>query len=427
MLRGLLPALAAVASLAVPAPGAARAQTPTRETPFPLLPDARRWGPFMVDVGLTLENFGYDDNIYLATTSSGLPKEGDWVLRLAPEIKAQTTFGKNVALTVRDKATGEVFATNSNLNHLDNEAEAQFDLLAGPLLLTSRARYATAEWRPNSELRNRVEQRDALLGQSARLFFGSRTDVVGDYSVSEFRYDDPGTLYAVDDDFDGTLEYVPIEVVLDRRQTRVRGEVGWRATSATRMFLRAEKTDADFEERTRDSEDRRVLFGFEFSPSSRLSGRLVAGLARLKEKDEARGLEPYEGPVAQTELIYRPTGASRVRLRWDRQLYFSTFENNLYYVSILKGLSVDWYFGSAWGVQAGYSLENADYPETGILPGEIGIRRSDEITDGYAGVLYRTRGGVEIGLRYGQRLRESNYPGIDDEQRYLTTTGRYAF
>jgi hypothetical protein len=381
----------------------------------------------MVDLGFALENFGYDDNIFLASTSSGVPQEGDWILRVAPSLRAQTTFGKNVALTFRDKATGEVFFSFSELNHLDNEIEGQLDILLGPLLLTTRGRYASQEWRPNSEVTSRVKQRDALVAQGARLFLGPRTDLFGEYSQSKYLYEDPGTLYGIDDDFDGTLEYVSIGVVLDRTQTRLRGELGWRATSATRMFLRAEKTDADFEDRTRDSEDRRFALGFEFSPTSRLSGRLLVGLARLTEASEERNLEPYEGPIAETELVYRPTGASRIKLRWDRQLYFSTFENNLYYVSITKGLSVDWYFGTAWGLQGSYALTDADYPETGILPGEIGIKRSDQITEWYAGVLYRTRSGIEFGLRYGHRVRESNYPGIDDDQRYLTTTGSYAF
>ncbi len=415
---------------------AAFAQTPTRDNPFPELLDARRWGPFMVEPRFKIDNIGYDNNVFLtssnATDFNGDPirREGAWVLRGGPEITAQASIGRRMMLTLHDKLGGEVFSRFSQLNHADNAFDVQFDVLLGPALLTSEAGFSTIRWRPNrgpnSDFTTSVRQNDSNLKQTVRLFAGPFTDVVASVARSRYTYRSDG-LYA--SGLEGVGD-VSLDTLLDRDQTEITGEVGWRMRPRTRLFgryvQRASRFNSTIANYDRDADQNSRLVGIEFSTSSRISGRLIAGKTKLDTKD-AR-FTSYDGSVAQTQLVYRPSGTSRITATWERQPYFSTFDRNLYYIDTWKALAVDVYLGAFWGLQAGYSVRDGEYPEpsSGVFMPE-GLFRSDRTKDYYAGVLLRTRRGIEVGLRFGHRRRDSNYFLAVDDLKYFSTTGSYAF
>lgn len=428
-MRSLLGGLAAVTMLAACFAPPAAAQTPTREKPFPELRDARRWGPFLVDPGFVVDNLGYDDNVYLASDASGRPKETDFVLRAGPNVEAQLAIGRRMRLTIHDRLRGEVFLKHSDLNHADNELEAQYDLLLGPVLLTTEGTWVTVRQRPWAELIERIRETRVGARQSARLFIGPFTDVVLRAGRTTHRYNDPGFDYFIDPSGSGEPIGVSVSTALNRRQTDVSAEVGWRPRARTRVFLRVTERTSRFDspELGRDTRDLRRQVGIEFHPDSRLSGRLILGRSKLENRDRTFSYAPYEGSIGEALVAYRPTGSTRITLRGERQLYFSLVGRNLYYVDTFRGASIDSYLGSNWGVQAGVSRRDADYPEAGTFGPLLGIKRHDETNDVYVGVLFRMRGGFEIGFRAGRRERDSNDPSVVDEQRYFTTTGSYAF
>ncbi len=417
----------------------ALAQTPTRENPFPELQEARRWGPFMVVPRFKIDNIGYDNNVFLTSSNAvdfdGNPikREGAWVLRAGPEITAQTAFGRRMMLTLHDRLGGEVFSRFSQLNHADNTFDAQFDLLLGPVLLTTEGGFGTTRWRPNrgpnNDFTTSVRQNDSNIKETVRVFAGPFTDVVVAASRGRFSYISDGK-YA--SGLEGAGD-VTLDTLLDRDQTEITGEVGWHIRPRTRVFgryvQRASRFNATIGNYDRDTDQASRLLGVEFSASARISGRLLVGKTKLDTKD-AR-FSSYDGVVAQTQLVYRPTGTSRITVSWERQPYFSTFDRNLYYLDTWKALALDLYIGAFWGVQGGYSVRDGDYPEPasaiyGVnLP--AGSLRKDRTSDYYMGVLLRTKRAIEIGLRFGRRQRDSNYLAAVDDLKYFSTTGSYAF
>jgi hypothetical protein len=186
-------------------------QTPTRNRPFPEVRGARRWGPFLVDPGFVIDNIGYDDNIYLVSKDYDKP-ETDFVVRLGPEVTAQTHFGRRVALTIYDKLSGEVFLRHSNLNHADNDLKTQFDVFLNRVLLTTKVRWWTYRQRPNSEIDERTRRDSRDFRQGIRLFASEKIDFYGEVRANRIRYTDPDYLYRVDPDGDGTWE---VTVTLD--------------------------------------------------------------------------------------------------------------------------------------------------------------------------------------------------------------------
>lgn len=403
---------------------------PTREKPFPEFLGARRWGPFLGDIRFSIQNFGYDNNIYLVSSHDPYRKpQGDFVLRGGPEISAQALFRKKAALTINDRFAGEIFFRNSNLNHWDNNFDGQFDIALGPTVLSTKAVWNTVRWRPYSELTQRVRQDDISVTQEAWIFVGPFTDMVFRYGRSRYRYNEPGYNVTIDPGT-GEVTEVTIDQALNRDTTEKSVEAGWKIRPNTRFFGRVLRKEIDFKyaEITRDSEENRILGGFQFMRHAGLSGRLSLGRTELKAKGQNSTFKKFSGMIADASLVLRPSGTSRITATWRRDLYFSTYYSNLYFKETNRGLALDWYLGQSWGIQAGISRRESRYPEPDP-PGtpKAGQRRWDNTDEFYAGFLLRLKGGFEVGIKGGKRKRDSNIPSVVDDQTYITTTGSYVF
>jgi hypothetical protein len=461
----IVPALATLA-LATLAP-AALAQVPTREEPFPLLMSPRRWGPLLVEPHLVLENIGYEGNVYLTAPAeiSGLEPVSSFYVRAGADLTGQVRFGPNVALTFHDRAIGELYAKSelSSLNHLDNEADAQFDVLLGPALLTAGWAYSSIQDTPTYDaVDNLPDQQTRIRANTPkaalRLFLSPLWDVSASAREVRTRYSNPQRNFTVfvPDNGDPNVVLaapVPVDQALDRDRLSARGEVGWRLRGTMRFFLAYERADIDFTydqltgdepgaefdiRAPRDATGRRWLFGINFNPLARLSGTFEIGKATVDPIDPDSGYKPFDGPVGIGTLTWRPSGATRVTFSYERDVTISIFENNLYFQSTTRRLDLEYFFGRRWGVQGGFGRDRLFFPEespeTVIYPNgttgqgfDPGVRREDAIDNIYVGVMTRIVGDFQIGLRYGVRDRTSNDPFAEDRQPYFVMTGSVVY
>jgi hypothetical protein len=425
----------------VSAAGVLVAQTPTPERPFPVLQDARQWGPFLVDLGFVIDNIGYDDNVFLVSPDDPRGQEEAWIVRMGPEVEVQTQFGPRIALTIYDKLSGELFFGVDGLDHWDNSVEPRLDVFLGQLLSTTEGRWSTVRQRPSSEFDERARRDETYLQQTLRLFVGGKTDVAVTGSLQELRYDDPDQdqRFFIDPDGDGTFvneaRGVTIGEAFDRDRTEIGAEIGWRPRGRTRLFVewRFREYEFLFEESLRDSEDERVFVGLEFRPDAAISGKISFGKATLENVEES--LEdkpaPFEGTVSETQVTLRPTERARLRLIYEQDARFSNFDRNFYYESRERAAEFDWFLGRRWGLQGGYEREELEWPEPTTVSrdasGNVGFLRADTIERWYGGVLFRFTSGFVLGVRYGYRDRTSNLPPANDEQTFVTTTGSVNF
>lgn len=413
------------------APGLA--QTPTRERPFPELREGRYLGPFLVDPSFNIDNLGWDGNIFLVpdgviirdANGKVIPRTGDFVIRMGPDVKAQLRLGQVMALTVQDRLGGEIFLKNADLNHFDNTIDTQVDLLFGPVLLTTKLRHALVQERPFSEIDQRTERREVDLNQGVRFFLSPKLDLFGHYARLTLDYRNPDREFPIFPDPDGGPVYVNVAEALNRKRSEKRLEIGYRPRRSLRFFVAGLERETDFErsQAGKSSDDRRALFGIEIAPSAFLSGKVTFGRAKLDTKDPATKFKAFDGNVAEATLVYRPSGTTRVTGKYKRDVVFSVFQTNLYYVNTLQSLDLETYLGGRWGLQGGASREDLAYPEKGSAPEP----RRDELTSYYAGFLFQFRSGLALGIRYGVRNRDSNNLFARDKQKYITTTGSWVF
>jgi len=457
--------LLALASLAP----AALAQVPTRDQPFPLLVSPRRWGPLLVQPQLVLESIGYEGNVYLTAPSEVSKQEpvSSFYARAGADLTGQIQFGPNVALTLHDRAIGELYSRSelSALNHLDNEADAQLDVLLGPTLLTVGWEYSSIQDTPTYDAEDNLPDQQTRIRTNIpkiglRLFLSPLWDVSASTREVRTRYSNQERFYTVLVPENGNPDVVlaaPVLVdqALDRDRLAARGELGWRPRGTMRFFLAYERFDIDFNydqltggepgaefeiPAPRDATGRRWLLGINFNPLARLSGTFEIGKATVDPLDPNSGYQPFDGPVGVGTLTWRPTGATRVTFSYERDVTVSIFENNLYYRSTARSLDLEYFFGRRWGVQGGFGRDRLAWPEES--PHEIqdpsgtttigkgfdpGVRREDTIDNIYLGVMTRVVGDFQIGVRYGVRDRSSNDPFAEDRQPYFVMTGSLVY
>jgi hypothetical protein len=411
------------------APMLAEAQTPTVDDPFPTIREARRWGPFFVYRTFSIDNIGYDNNVFLVSEEDDRPKETDFVVRMGPEIQAQLLIGSRMALTLRDKLTGEFWAEFTELNSFSNDFEGQYDILLGRILLTTKGRWNTSFGRPSSEFDDRTRRKRTDLEQRAIWFITPKTDLQVSATVARTRYSDEESRFLIDPDGDGTGQRVTIETALNRDSNEVAAELGWRPRNRTRFLVGYSFEDQDFvsDEAGRDAEEMRVYVGAEFRPSAYISGRIEVGRSELDSSEDRFEYEPYEGTFSDTNLVYRPTGSTRVSLGYSQEARFSTYDRNLYYEYTQREIAIETFPGNWLGFQLGASRRDLDYPEPNSVSAPIGERRADTIDDYYGGLLFRLPRGLQMGIRVGRRDRDSNVRFARDEQTYLQTTGSFRF
>ncbi len=416
------------------------AQTPTRDEPFPVLAEARYWGPFLVDWGFEVQNIGYTDNVFLSSPASGVPEQSDWYVRAGPSVDVQLRLGRTAALTFYDQFIYEAYVEFNELNHYDNLFRGQFDLMLGPLLLTTSVEDLTYQELPsiavnsetaNPEILEPTRYRSSTLRQGARLFLGPQWDLYAVAGRAQLRYTGAGTLYTIVLP-DGTFTEVPVEQALDRDRFDGRAEIGWLPRSGLRFFLGYERADIEFVYNIADRDSRidREFIGVELRPEAKLSGELSIGRATLKTDDPDAGYTPYDGPISRARVTWTPSGATRATLTYNKDIAFSLYYSNLYYRSTGYGLDLEYFIGSRWGVQLTVDRDTIAYPEknpdssSAAIPGQ---RRKDRIWNYYLGLLRRFGGGLQIGIGYGIRDRDSNDPFAVDRQGYFSTTGGIVF
>lgn len=449
---------------------AALAQVPTRDEPFPLLTSPRRWGPLLVQPELVLESIGYEGNVYLTAPVEISKREpvSSFYARAGADLVGQLQFGPNVALTFHDRAIGELYARSelTSLNHLDNQADAQLDVLLGPVLLTAGWEYSSIQDTPTFDAEDNLPDQQTRIRTNTpkaalRLFLSPLWDISASAREVRTRYSNPQRTYTVLVPSEGdpnVVDAAPVLVdqALDRDRLSARAELGWRPRGTIRFYLAYERGDIDFAydrltggapgaefdiEAPRDATDRRWLFGINFNPLARLSGSLEIGMATVEPLDPDSGYQPFDGPVGVGTLTWRPSGATRVMFAYERDVVASIFENNLYYETTARSVDLEYFFGRRWGVQGGFGRDRLFWPEESPqtvqyppFPGgstgqgfDPGTRRRDTIDDVYVGVMTRIVGDFQIGLRYGVRDRTSNDPFAEDRQPYLVTTGSLVY
>lgn len=184
---------------------------------------------------------------------------------------------------------------------------------------------------------------------------------------------------------------VPVQV-LDRKEQNARVSLVHKTFSRTSLFVAGEASDYDFVNKAAYKSRRTYYGGGLTYDGGRTQFRFEAGPMKLDFDDPA--LRDYSGLTAQMRVA-RNSGRWAYALGADRDLGFSVFLDNAYYVATSANAGIDYIATRKLTLHARSAVERDDY-DTPVL----GQNRTDDIAFTSAGFTYglrRLRFGVDVG------------------------------
>jgi hypothetical protein len=210
----------------------------------------------------------------------------------------------------------------------------------------------------------------------------------------------------------------PVDL-LDRREHNYRASLFHKTFPLTGLFLAGEAGDYRFKRATyKDSN--RIYGGAGFLyDDGRNYWRLEAGDTKLRF--DAPRAKNFQGITANTQFNRRVAAHWSGSFDAARDIEFSIFANNDFFVLDRAGTSLEWATTRRLSLRAGFQVGRDSYqvPVNGVL-------RRDDYTYPWVGFLYtirRFRGGFDVGY-YD---RSTNLPGLVEEENGIRVVLRLSF
>ena len=160
-------------------------------------------------------------------------------------------------------------------------------------------------------------------------------------------------------------------------------------------------------------------------------GRFVFGAVKVGLTDfrpeQVLG-QAVRTPVGEASLAWRLGDRLLLRTNMDRDLYFSFYQDNVYYEQRHGGVESLVYLNRIFALEAGGELYRLIFPAVGDAePPLYDEPRVDTIRLLRAGVRFKVQARSVAALALVSRKKTSNYPGSDDEQILVMTNLEASF
>ena len=352
-------------------------------------------GRFYLLSRVRLADAGFTEDVYLPTGEA----RGGINLRVEAPNRFYFVPHRKTVFTI-DAVPGYTFLNQSRRNgQFDYRLRADAHFLFNHLYLDAYTNLTDQLKAQVADINRLATQRERESGLGGELKYSSRTSMFFSGSYREIDY--PGRRVQPDD--------VPVNL-LDRIERNGRLSFHHKTFPLTSLFVAAELGNYNFRRATyKDSSRKYVGAGF-LRASGRTSLRVEAGQTQLDFDDPTQ--RDYSGLTADVS-IGRSTGRWNTTIGASRDLGFSIFLDNNYYVSTGARLAVTHATTRKLSLRFGSTVERDDYEIP--VQGEL---RQDTLTYSYVGFIYSFRK-LSLGADLGWFTRESNFIGDDSGIRWV--------
>jgi len=428
-LKTLVPSglLAAAAILASPALAGVRSDFEP--------PATERWnrlGFFTYKPAFALHDIGQDSNVFYDSDTGDA--RSDFTATVTPALDGLVTFGHRGFLTMHTNADFVWYETYANANHLNLDFSLRGNLIFRNLRLFAASGYQHADERPSNELDQRSKRTSRITrgGVGYEVSPATAIDVI--LSREGITYDDPDAIPLISCGKPGAngeprCSAYPLGDQLSRDETSATLRFTHRILGRTRIVLDAAELDHDFRSDVpppdadgnlppvgsfHDAKESRILGGFEVDRGGFLSGILRVGVTSFKPSVATE--LATRATVGSATLNWRVSGRIGLTTAYDRDLYFSVYGTNLYFIQSHGEVECLFYLNRVLALDGGYGRYWLDYPRTG--PEEP---RNDEIRTHKAGLRFKIANRTVATLSVANWVRSSNVPNNDSHQLLVTT------
>jgi hypothetical protein len=365
----------------------------------------RRWGPIRARPGFAVTDFGYDNNILVATDDRAV---GDLTITVSPRLDGLVLLGRSAFLTFRERFSYTAYRTYTDQNYPANRFESRVTLPFRRMGVFAEVGLDNLQLRPTDLQDIRTRERDRRLKAGFILEPGWRTELEISQVYRNLTYTDPDEL--------------PISPTigerLDREESGLELQVAWRAAGRTKLLFESRVESIDFRVPAfvgdflvdRDGDAWRALTGVRFGEGGPLQGEARVGWAQFTA-NEPRYPE-FSDWIGDLSLIYRLGARTRLIFTGERLPNFSVLIGSPYYLNTEFGVRAVHYLTRIIGVEGAALRGRVTFPGSFALE-----ERIDDLFYYDVGVRFRVTQREDGGqVTYSARLRtydrESTVPGV---------------
>lgn len=357
------------------------------------------YGPFYLLSSIQLADIGYDQEFFVPTsdTTSGFTFGIAAPQRLYITPNKKTYFSIDVTPEWA-RFQGQQANGSSNQWGLKSRADVQF--LLNHLYFDAYVIRNNELRADTGEMASLLTQRNIEVGTTGELKYSSRTSLTYTALTRSQHFPLEKGKFQPD---------LPVNL-LDRSEHTYRASLGHKTFPLTSVILAGEYSGYSFAEAVFKNSHRNYGGVGLVYETGRTDIRVEGGYTRLdflqaNQKD-------FKGGTGGINLRHRLTDRWRVAAGVSRDLTFSVFADNNYFIANRANISTETAFSPRLSVNAGYTLvqNNYDVPTAGAKPDNRVALRRDRISFPSVGWTYSSGSWLTGGFDVGYLKRTSNFP-----------------
>jgi hypothetical protein len=373
-----------------------------------------RWkfGPLWIRPVIVLTNVGYDTNVY--GTSYNQVK--DYTLTAGPGFTVYLPLKKKVVFKFYESPQYVYFFETRRERTWNNYLNGEVNFALNKIFITAGMGYSQARERWNTEIDIRPRRKEASLQASALWQMTKKSSFAVGFRRARYEYEN---LY---------YEWFNVRDQLNREENCVNGTAYYQLSSRTRFFVDGEYGFFNFMNPSnfRDSKSYGLYGGFEFSPFGKVRGRVKLGYKFFDSIAPNR--KDYKGLVGDTNVSVRLLRVLSVRGSYRRDVQFSLWYDNTYFLENRAGGGASLYFLKKFRLDYDYGLGRNIYPGGQSPSGDSpSLKRRDDYTIHSMGLYFRLKKNIGLGLIASRWRRDSNLEWEDDTRDFLGLNLTYDF
>ena len=338
-------------------------------------------GPFYLLSTFQLSDIGYDSSFYVPTAD----KQSGFRFGIQGPTRLYIVPSKKTIYSIDVRPELSFFSRNGRSTVFGYRARADAQYLLNHLYVDVYAENADQLRADVAEIARLLSERATNYGLTGELKYSSRTSVT--FNAASLKTSYP---------LDKIQPSLPVEL-LDRRGHNYRISVNHKTFPLTSLFVTGEASDYVFDNATyKDSH--RSFFGAGFvHDSGRTVTRLEAGAGKLTFSDPAQ--HTFQGALGNITSTKKFGTSTTGALNASRDLDFSLFTNNNYYIADRLSVRLAWDATRRLTLNAQYAL-GRDLYDVPVNGPHGFLKRRDVFSFPSIGFTYafaRLLGGLDIG------------------------------
>ena len=371
------------------------------------------FGPFRIQPSLVISNAGVDSNVFYS------PSEPikDYTITAGPAATIYLPIHRRFVLSAYGSPQYVWYSKTQQERTWNYYFSGAAQLSLKNVFFSLEGTYSDARERWNTEIDIRPRRKEEGFGGSMLVNLAHKTSFSLAYRTVKYDYE--SVVYG---------ESFDVRERLNRRESYGNFSFYYQATTQRRFFLDFEYGEYVFEFGSQaaigDARSGAAYAGLELS---RL-GRRVRGRIRVGyKKFDVRAVDgpDYQGIVGDSQLSIRVAKPFVLRGSYVRDVRFSLWYSNPYYIESRPGAGVSVYPFRFLRLDYDYSLGRNNYPLVG--GGGPEEKRRDDFTIQSGGVYFRIRKNVALGFIASWWQRDSNLEAEDDKRTFFGVNLTYDF